>query len=76
MVNTKTTAVRVIPAPGKVEGDVVEFGGLLGTGPVMPVKKYSSAEFINRGRQNSCTASKFEKLMQNKIVMIFEYSLK
>ena len=49
MVNTKTTAVRVIPAPGKVEGDVVEFGGLLGTGPVMPVKKYSSAEFINRG---------------------------
>ena len=38
MVNTKTTAVRVIPAPGKVEGDVVEFGGLLGTGPVMPVK--------------------------------------
>ena len=45
MVNTKTTAVRVIPAPG----DVVEFGGLLGTGPVMPVKKYSSAEFINRG---------------------------
>ena len=49
MVNQKTTAVRVIPAPGKVEGDVVEFGGLLGTGPVMPVKKYSSAEFINRG---------------------------
>ena len=49
MVNTKTTAVRVIPAPGKKEGDIVEFGGLLGTGPVMPVKGYSSAEFVNRG---------------------------
>lgn len=49
MVNTKTTAVRIIPAPNKKEGDVVEFGGLLGTGPVMPVKKYSSAEFISRG---------------------------
>ena len=49
MVNTKTTAVRVIPAPGKKEGDIVEFGGLLGTGPVMPVKQYSSVDFINRG---------------------------
>ncbi|MEE1225124.1 MAG: PFL family protein [Clostridia bacterium] len=49
MVNTKTTAVRIIPAPGKNTGDVVEFGGLLGTGPVMPVKEYSSAQFINRG---------------------------
>lgn len=49
MINTKTTAVRVIPAPGTKEGDMVEFGGLLGSGPVMPVKKYSSAEFIMRG---------------------------
>ena len=49
MVNTKTTAVRIIPAPGKKVGDVVEFGGLLGSGPVMPVKEYSSAEFIARG---------------------------
>lgn len=49
VVNTKTTAVRIIPAPGTNVGDVVEFGGLLGTGPVMPVKSYSSAEFINRG---------------------------
>lgn len=49
MINTKTTAVRIIPAPGAVEGDVVEFGGLLGTGPVMKVSKYSSAEFIERG---------------------------
>lgn len=49
VVNTKTTAVRIIPAPGKRVGDVVEFGGLLGTGPVMPVKPYSSAEFISRG---------------------------
>ncbi len=49
MVNTKTTAVRVIPAPDKKEGDIVEFGGLLGMGPVMPVKQYSSAGFVNRG---------------------------
>ena len=49
MVNSKTTAVRVIPAPGKEVGDVVEFGGLLGTGPVMPVNKYGSVDFINRG---------------------------
>jgi hypothetical protein len=49
MVNTKTTAVRVIPAPGAEVGDIVEFGGLLGTGPVMPVHTESSAEFIARG---------------------------
>ena len=49
MINNKTTAVRLIPAPGKKVGDVVEFGGLLGTGPVMAVSKYSSDEFIARG---------------------------
>ena len=41
MVNSKTTAVRIIPAPNAKEGDVVEFGGLLGTGPVMPVDRKS-----------------------------------
>ena len=49
MVNTKTTAVRIIPAPGKKIGDTVEFGGLLGSGPVMSVNKYSAETFINRG---------------------------
>ncbi len=49
MINQKTTAVRVIPAPHMSEGDVVEFGGLLGTGPVMKVSPYSSEEFIARG---------------------------
>lgn len=49
VVNNKTTAVRIIPAPGKNVGDVVEFGGLLGSGPVMKVSQYSSREFINRG---------------------------
>ncbi len=49
MVNTKTTAVRIIPAPGTKEGDIVEFGGLLGTGPVMPVRNYGCSEFIDRG---------------------------
>ncbi|MBN2109489.1 MAG: PFL family protein [Methanosarcinaceae archaeon] len=49
MINKKTTAVRIIPAPGKIVGDMVEFGGLLGTAPVMPVNGYSSEKFIARG---------------------------
>lgn len=49
MINNKTTAVRVIPAPGKKVGDTVEFGGLLGTGPVMSVSSFSSETFIQRG---------------------------
>ncbi len=49
MVNSKTTAVRVIPAIGKQVGDELDFGGLLGSGPVMPVNTYSPAEFIARG---------------------------
>ncbi|MDE7261024.1 MAG: PFL family protein [Oscillospiraceae bacterium] len=49
MVNTKTTAVRVIPAPGKVVGDTVEFGGLLGSAPVQAVHPFSSEAFIARG---------------------------
>lgn len=49
MINTKTTAVRIIPAPGKKVGEVVEFGGLLGSGPVMPVSQYDSSVFIDRG---------------------------
>ena len=49
MVNNKTTAVRVIPAPGTKPGDNVEFGGLLGHAPVIPVNRFGSAEFIQRG---------------------------
>lgn len=49
MINQKTTAVRIIPAPGKVVGDTVDFGGLLGTGPVMPVNDKKSVDFIRRG---------------------------
>jgi len=49
MVNSKTTAVRVIPAIGKTVGDTVNFGGLLGYGPVMKVSPYSSKTFIDRG---------------------------
>ncbi len=49
VVNGKTTAVRIIPAPGKTVGDRVEFGGLLGSAPVMPVHPFSSREFIARG---------------------------
>lgn len=49
MVNQKTTAARLIPAIGKTVGDTVEFGGLFGYAPIMPVNKYSCADFINRG---------------------------
>lgn len=49
MINNKTTAVRVIPAPGKKVGDRVEFGGLLGWAPVIPVHSESSEAFIARG---------------------------
>ena len=50
MINNKTTAVRVIPVPGKKVGDMVEFGGLLGYCPIVPVRnQYSSAAFIARG---------------------------
>ena len=49
MVNNKTTAVRLLPAPGKVVGDTIEMGGLLGSAPVMPVHPESSADFIARG---------------------------
>ncbi|MBR4425977.1 MAG: PFL family protein [Oscillospiraceae bacterium] len=49
VVNSKTTAVRLIPVPGKQVGDRVEFGGLLGSAPVMPVHAESAARFIARG---------------------------
>ena len=49
MVNQKTTAVRVIPVIGKDVGDTVEFGGLLGYAPVMPVNRYSCEKFVSRG---------------------------
>ena len=49
MINNKTTAVRVIPVPGKGVGEMVEFGGLLGRAPIIPVRNLSSADFVNRG---------------------------
>lgn len=49
VINGKTTAVRIIPAPDKTVGDTVEFGGLFGSAPVMPVHTESSAAFIARG---------------------------
>ena len=49
MINNKTTAVRIIPAPGKGVGDCVNFGGLLGRAPIMPVHGESSEKFISRG---------------------------
>ena len=49
MVNSKTTAVRLIPAPGRQVGDLVEFGGLLGSAPVQPVHPFSARDFVARG---------------------------
>ena len=49
MVNQKTTAVRIIPVIGKEVGENVEFGGLLGHAPIMPVNNFSCDDFINRG---------------------------
>ncbi len=49
MINTKTTAVRVIPAIGYKPGDVLDFGGLLGYAPIMPISKFSPEIFVNRG---------------------------
>jgi uncharacterized protein (UPF0210 family) len=49
VVNSKTTGVRIIPVPGAKVGDVVEFGGLLGRAPVMPVNRFSGAAFVLRG---------------------------
>jgi uncharacterized protein (UPF0210 family) len=49
VMNNKTTAVRIIPVPGREVGEMVEFGGLLGSAPIMAVNRFSSAEFIRRG---------------------------
>ena len=49
MVNSKTTAVRVIPAIGKKDGDVLDFGGLLGYAPIMKISRFAPDVFIHRG---------------------------
>jgi len=49
VMNNKTTAVRIIPVPGKEVGEMVEFGGLLGSAPIMQVSRFSSERFIRRG---------------------------
>ncbi len=49
MINNKTTAVRIIPVPGKKVGDRVEFGGLLGHSPILPVNRFRADDFIARG---------------------------
>ena len=61
MVNSKTTAVRVIPAIGKQAGEELSFGGLLGGGPVMPLNT-ASPPVYRPGRTDSRPAAKPEKL--------------
>ncbi len=57
VVNNKTTAVRIIPVPGKMVGQSAEYGGLLGTAPIMPVSKFSSYNFVTRGGRIPAPAS-------------------
>jgi uncharacterized protein (UPF0210 family) len=49
VINNKTTAVRIIPAIGKQVGDVLEYGGLFGSAPVMPVNSHAGTVFAHRG---------------------------
>lgn len=49
MINNKTTAVRIIPVPGKTVGEQVDFGGLLGSAPIMPVRTFNAERFVKRG---------------------------
>ena len=49
MINQKTTAVRIIPVIGKSVGESIEWGGLLGKAPIMPVNRFSSQHFVDRG---------------------------
>jgi uncharacterized protein (UPF0210 family) len=51
VINYKTTAVRVIPVPGKKAGESVDYGGLLGELPIMEVNPYSSRDFLKRGER-------------------------
>ena len=62
VVNTKTTAVRLIPAPGLAVGDTVDFGGLLGSAPIMPVHSQSAADIYRPRRTDSRAAAQPEKL--------------
>ena len=59
MVNQKTTAVRVIPVVGKGVGETVEFGGLLGYAPIMPVNQFDCSAFVNRKGRIRCTNPQF-----------------
>jgi uncharacterized protein (UPF0210 family) len=65
MVNNKTTAVRLIPVPGKKAGDWVEFGGLLGGAPILPVNPASSEAFIARGGRIPAPIHSFRNLPPN-----------
>ena len=67
MINKKTTAVRIIPVIGKKEGEMVEFGGLLGRAPVMGVNPFSSEKMINAAEE-SCSASIINQLIGFRII--------
>ena len=62
MINNKTTAVRLIPAAGKKVGDWVDFGGLLGRAPILPVNTRSSSRLIARGGTDTFAAASADQL--------------
>ncbi len=66
MINRKTTAVRIIPAPGKKPGDMVEFGGLLGRAPVMPLNPRSSETLRGARRAHPGAAAGVEQLTKGR----------
>ncbi len=66
MINQKTTAVRLIPVIGKTVGDTVEFGGLLGYAPVMPVNPYSCEKFVTPRRPDPGSDPQLQELSRSK----------
>ena len=71
MINQKTTAVRVIPVIGKGVGETVEFGGLLGYAPIMPVNQFSCDAFVERGGRIPAPIHSFKNLYETRKYLIF-----
>ena len=75
MVNQKTTAVRLIPVIGKGVGEMVEFGGLLGYAPIMPVNQYSCANFVNRQGRIPAPIHSFKKLIYGLLITCIQITI-
>ncbi len=75
MVNSKTTAVRVIPAIGHKAGDVLDFGGLLGHAPIMPISQYQPRRYDPPRRPHPRTDAGIEKLKNHSINNIYKRAI-